>query len=278
MAFTKDKFTLFFSMPLDAQDWANLNASGVKRVMLPFEMATADQIGMFAEAGKRTILRLNEHEYYDDAMPTTIAARLAWYRSMFGDSIEALVCGVEPEHETDLSYDAPTWHQERAREHAHRVDRVRAEVQPLGIKVVSPGWTMRGISETDTLQPGEMAWRELCAPTYHQCDGCGFHLYTYNWLSVVDSLRVYFALQKACVFWHKPIWLIEVGVGSSGPVERMQAYLDIANILLDPALPFSKRVEMFCPFVSNGTGEAWDRGYLLKDPACYDLLSHWMRQ
>lgn len=264
-------------MPLDVQDWANLQASGVKRVMLPFSLATSEQLGLLAEINKQIILRLDERDYYHDLAPQQIADKLRSWRGTYGDKLEALVCGVEPEHETDLTYEAPTWHQERAAEHARRVDRVRAAVQPLGVKAVSPGWTMRGISETDPLQPGELAWRELCAPVYHQCDGCGFHLYTYNWLSVVDNLRVYFALQKACVFWHKPIWLIEVGVGSSSPVERMQAYLDIANILLDPSLPFSKRVEMFCPFVSNGTGQAWDSSYLLKDPACYTLLGSWMR-
>jgi hypothetical protein len=278
MAFTRDKFALFFSMPLDAQDWDNLTISGVKRVMLPYGIATAEQIGLLAEIGKRVILRLDESDYYHDQAPLDVAATLQRWKALLGDSIEALVCGVEPEHLTNLSYDSPTWGQDHARDHARRVDRVRAAVQPLNIKVVSPGWTMRTISETDPLQPGEMAWRELCAPAYHQCDGCGYHLYTYNWQSVVDNLRVYFALQKACIFWHKPLWLIEVGVGGGGPVDRMQAYIDIANILLDPALPFNKRIEMFCPFISNGTGEAWDSGYLLRDPASYELLSHWTRQ
>jgi hypothetical protein len=136
---------------------------------------------------------------------------------------------------------------------------------------------MRSISEDDPPQPGEATWSEITRLQYDACDGNACHLYTYNWTGPIDELRVKFALQRFATERHKMLWVDELGVNSGTPIERMRAYIDIAQMLVSE--PVGRRVTMLCPFVCNGNPgnpPSWSPGYVLTDPACYAELGAWL--
>lgn len=278
MAFTKDKFTLFFSMPPDDVDWANLRASRARRVMLPLWLATPELVERLRQAGVGHVtVRLEESDYYTPAARSRAIGKCGRLR---GTIVATCILGVEPENGIDLSYGSPDWGHARAREHADAVQQMAAMLAGFGWKLVSPGWTARVKSETE-IAPGEHAWRELCAPAYQALHGCGVHIYTYQVEGIVDELRLMWLVSKWAGWWHKPIYIDEIGVDKGTQVERMRVYLWVASYLLNPRLPANGRVEMLCPFVSNGdpgdpNSPKWPPGLLLRDPECYRLLGAWM--
>jgi hypothetical protein len=141
-----------------------------------------------------------------------------------------------------------------------------------------------------------VSWREIvCLPDrsreeaegkhgYLDADGNGGHIYEYGWTWPVDPLRFKFAVKHNLELWHKPLWIDELGVeGGAAPVDKMRAYLQMADILLSEVNseqhPLGQRVEFLCPFVSNGhpgSPPSWDIRYLMRDRACYELLGQWM--
>jgi hypothetical protein len=135
----KSDFTLFFTMPLDAQDWSNLAASHVTRVMLPIEYADTTTLDRLRGMGVRVVLAVGETAYYDDLAPNRIRNQVAAAASHA--SVSAVQVGREPEVAYGLNDGSPTWgQQEHAYEHRRRFDAVRRQVQGLGVRVVSPGW------------------------------------------------------------------------------------------------------------------------------------------
>lgn len=54
----------------------------------------------------------------------------------------------------------------------------------------------------------------------------------------------------------------------------MLALLGMADVVR--AHPDGGRVESFCPFVSNGLGNAYPPGYILRERECYVRLARWM--
>lgn len=280
----KSDFSLFFSSPLDPPDWHNLDTSGVGRVMLPLNLATAATLDGLKARGVRVVLRTDE-DYYSDDAPSRIRGLLR--RAQQRAEVEAVIVGVEPENAQTLTYGAGTWGQQWAYVHRKRSDAVRAALQGLGVKVISAGWTMRSISEDEAPQPGKVTWREIVTASeagvggradfgYNddEYDGAGCHIYQYGWQSFVDVVRLKFALKEAQSLFHKPLWIDELGISSGGQLQRMAAYLDIATMLLTH--PLGERVEMLCPFISNGNGIGWDPGFLMTDPACYRLVREWL--
>lgn len=268
----KQDWTNFYSLPLDALDWQNLQASHVKRVMLllPFcDVTTLDRLnGM----GVRLIIRVPEDAYYDAENPMNIRGQVRSIARRIG--LDAVVVGNEPDNAYSFEDGAPTWGQDHAYAHRSAFDAVRDLLQRDGFPVVSPALTMRSISEDEPPQPGQYTWSEILRLSYDKAHGNAVHLYSYNWLSVVDQLRVKFALKHYEGMWHQPLWVDEVNINSGTPVARMTACIAMAQMLLTH--PLGKRIVSWCPFVSNGDGQGWPVGYLMKSPECYTLLGAWV--
>lgn len=290
MAFQKNKFGLFWSLPPSDEDWTNLALSRCTLVMLMLDHADRPTLERLASLGCRVILRVAEGTYYQDEAPTRITARVVWARSVC--PVEACVIGNEPENAIDLSIGSPNWGQAFAFLHRKRFDLARISLQAAGVRVISPAYTCRMLTETDKPQPGEQAWWDICTDVqteyseqegqygYHSANGVAVHVYTHNWLGPVDELRVAFMLQRLQTMWHLPIFIDEVGVNSGSDIDRMRCYIDIGEMLLHRQYPYGARVEALIPFVSNGSPgspPAWSPGYLMRDPSCYALLGDWMR-
>lgn len=289
MGFTKGRFALFFSLPLDNQDWQNLTASRVKLTMLMLPFADQATLRRMRDMGIRVVLRVPEESYYEDGAPTHIKDQIL--AAMQSCPVEAVIIGNEPDAAQDLGYGASTFGQAFAYVHRRRFDAVRSVLQGVGIKVISPALIMRSISEDEAPAPGQITWREiLCLPDeanqygYLEADGNGAHLYMYHADGPVDTLRALFALKFYATIWHRPLWIDEIGIPDKRTqTEKMAAYISFAEHLLSiregKQHPLGQRVEFLCPFVSNGdpgNPPAWDPRYLLRDPACYALLGNWI--
>lgn len=275
MAFTKDKFTLFWSMPPDELDWQNLRASRARRVMMPFNIAFGrqDVLVRLRQEGRRVVLRIEEDAYYRDEDPQVIRSRFLAMRPLV--AIDAVIIGCEPDAIIpNFRFGSPSWGQDHAMEHRMRLERVVAVLKPLGVTVVSPGWIMRSLTEDDPPQPGRVTWRELTAPAYNMCDGNGVHIYGFPWRSFIDPLRAKFALKSFLELCHKPVWIDECGFGVGPDMLNVEGWVNFTGMILaSPVL--SAHIEMVCPFVSNGMpGDppAWPPGDLVRDPAAYQFL------
>ena len=282
----KSDFTLFFSLPLDETDWQNLAASQVKRVMLPFSVATPDTLSRFAQMGLRVVLRVEEGSYGDPSAGGRIAQGVIAARSHA--VIDAVIIGTEPDAGPDWTFGSRNWGQERAFAHRSAFDRVRHALQFARIRAISPGWTTRSVTEDDPPQPGRTSWREIMSGPeilqdgtrsfgYQDADGCGVHFYQYRLVSAVDELRFKFYLKEQAELWHKPLWIDEVNIDNGDPLTRMRACIAMADMLVSGPFATGPRVAMFCPFVSNGDAHGWSPGYLMRDPACYTELGAWLR-
>ncbi len=181
--------------------------------------------------------------------------------------------GCEPDNGFRMDYGSPDWGQSAAYAEGRRVDELRRLLAWAGYRVVSSALTCREISETDSA-PGLHTWREIVGPAYQQCDGCAWHLYMYDWTSLVDQLRAMFALSKAVGWWHKPVWIDEIGLPTKrlSNVQQMQAYVAVANMILGQGV-WRDRIELLCPFISAGDPNGqWDASLLIKDIEAYRLL------
>lgn len=297
MAFTKQRFCLHYSIPLSKQDWANLDASRVKLVMLPLPFCDRDTLWELRARNCKVVIRIPESDYYQDADPIRI--KDAVFAAMQFCPIEAVIVGVEPDDQYVLSYGEPTWGQERAYEHRRRFDAVRRLLQPM-IKVISPGLKAavrrtdgtvgRTISEDDPPAAGIRDWCMInTLPDkkdntfgWDEAEGNSTHMYLYSHDGIVDDLRFMIDSKWWLTLLHKPIWMGELGLGNarSNDQDKMQAYIQIAEILLSrkngKQHPLGQRCELLAPFVSNGIPDHWEAYYLLDDPVAYQLLGAWM--
>jgi hypothetical protein len=284
MSLTKDKFCLFFSLPLTVKDWDNLDASHAKLVMLPYVYADVPTLIKLNQRGCSVVIRLGEGDYYGGDDPGRVMD-MVLYLSQYCP-IYCIIVGVEPENGISFKYGAPDWGQLKAYEHRARFDAMRLPLQAQGFKVVSPGWTMRSISEDEPPQPGKTTWREICTLPqtvngvlsygYDGANGCGVHIYQYGWDGPVDELRLKFAVKDWQSLLHQPLYIDELGItGKMSQQEKMAAYTEIADILMTSVL--GQRIELITPFVSNGTPNGqWSPGFLLTDPVAYQKLGQWI--
>lgn len=298
MAFTKQRFCLHFSMPLSPQDWANLDASKVRLVMLPLPFCDKNTMWDMRARNIRVVIRIPESDYYGAGDPERIRDEVI--HAMTFCPVEAVIVGVEPDDQYVLSYGSPDWGQARAYEHRAAFDRVRKLLQPM-IRVVSPGLKAmvrksdgslgRSISEDDPPAAGVRDWCMInTLPDtegrfgWDEADGNSTHMYLYSHDGVVDDLRFMIDSKWWLTLLHKPVWIGEVGVGQArtSDVEKMTAYIQLAEILLSrdrfgKQHPLGVHSELLAPFVSNGIPAHWEPYYLLDDPAAYVMLGDWMR-
>jgi hypothetical protein len=275
--FSKQRWCLFFSMPLDEQDWRNLNVSKVRLVMLPFSLAYnhPDLLGHMAALQKRLILRIDEGELYTTD-PYVFRQRL--YAMIRSVQVEAVIIGNEPEGGHDMTFSSPNWGQDWAKHHKQVLDEVRVALSNLGAKLISPGWTVGRKREIDPLLPGRIAWRIEVGEEYGRCDGNGGHVYLNEWggeQGLQNEIGYLNQVNNLCEMYHKPVWLDEVGITQGSDLEQMRAYIRMSDMLLDRSWEAGSRVELFSPFISNGDPYKRDgEGNILKD-AAGNPLWHW---
>jgi hypothetical protein len=273
VGFTRDKFGLFFSLPLDEADFRNLNASGVRRVMLPVGVARHNltMCAHLSSLGMRLTLRMADGDHLRYSVTDIEAIRGAC-------AVETVIAGCEPDSAFDLNYGSSDWGYEQANQTLRAVDNVRRNLRAVygtTIKVAAPALTMRSISEDEAPAPGRVMWAEVLRPCANACDSVGAHIYGYWYRSDVDMQRVKWAIKGAQELWHKPILIDEINFLNGSEREHIQGIIDVARML--EAHPLGRRVEGLFPFVSNGDASSWPPGYLLRDPAVYEALGHYVR-
>lgn len=296
----QDWFCLFYPEPLDALDWVNLQTSGVRRVQLFFRTALThlNLLQQLAGMGVRVILRLEEpgqdeslnDTYYGAGAAARIRTQLLQIMQLV--QVEAVIVGNEPEHPYDLNWRSGNWGNNpdgkwplgKAWQHARAFDEVSRVLIDLPLKTVSPGWSCQRLTPNDRAQPGRATWSRICTDSYNgtfirnPAGGSrlanGAHIYVHNWLGEEDFNRFKWELGNELERCHRAIWINECNTNNGGPVDRMMAVLAMADLVR--AHPDGNRVESFCPFVSNGLGNAYPPGYILRDPECYRRVAAWM--
>lgn len=276
---------LFFSMPLDAQDWANVQRSTVQEIMIPWRWGAGNETyQVLTEAAKRklrVILRLTADDMQRALF--TLTADLRAVSSLLVPS--AIILGVEPDAGFKAEW-GTDWGDQAAWGHVARLRAVADALHPFGIPLVSPGHLSRPYTESEPPQPGIMPWREICAPAYNgdlkegRSNGIGangVHLYAYSWVpgSFIDRLRLHYQLNLAATLWHQRLWIDEIGVATGTELQRMIAICDMARAI--EGEPGGNRVDKLIPFVSNGQSDgSWNPDYVMRDPACYDALAAYL--
>lgn len=263
-------FTLFWSMPPDDTDWANLRTSTVKQVMLVWGQTDRRVLARLRSLGCSVVLRMENGDLTQPA--GTLQGHLR--EAMSACHISGVIMGVEPDGRFDLTWDSQDWGTDFAWQHANQIRHVMGALGGLGVPLVSPGHAQRAISEADQPAPGQISWREICAPVYNECDANGVHIYGYGWVSRVDETRFKWAVQYWATLRHKLLWIDEASIGSGSSNARMRACIEMARILRDKT--WGSRVGMFCPFVSNGTGVGYQPQYVMREPEAYMALATFM--
>jgi hypothetical protein len=272
---------LFFSKPLGTTDWANLDASGVHIVMVPWALAGTATLNQFAQRGLSVVLRMTG----EDMSGTTPAAALTvLHQARAICNVIAVILGVEPDSPVlSLDYSSPDWRIARAQDHAAKLGLWLEGLAGHGVQLITPGWMQRGVAvESGGFAPGQISWARAVSSVYDKADGNGVHIYMFGWPGLSASRRN-FSLGspidefrfRACIsywqaVWHKPLWIDEANIDphKGTKVDRMRACLGMARCLRDnPSV--GGRVAFFCPFVSNGFGGSFDPGFIMDDPACY---------
>lgn len=282
----KSDFTLFWAAVPTQVDYDNLIASGVERVMLTFQLARTrtDVLARLAGINRRAVIRI---EGDNTNTPATIAQSLSTIRHVI--PIEAVIAGCEPDAGCDMRIGSPSWCQDEAYASVARVSALIAAIEGLGLMAVSPAMSYPpdAVSEDGTPLPGRTTFREIVAPIYQRANGCGVHIYALGWAKDQDPPEIHrvnedrfkWGLKWATENWHLPIWIDEVGVILASDIDKMKAYIRMADIVrANPGV--SARVRMLCPFISAGSPgnpPAWDTRYLIKDRVAYELLGQWMR-
>ena len=296
----QDWFALFFPEPLDNDDWTNLQISGVRRVQLFFRTAVnrPNMLPQLASMGVRVTLRLEEPGQNEPLSDTYYGAggagmlRAQLMQIMQSVQVEAVIVGNEPEQPYDLTWQSGNWGNNpdgkwplgKAWHHARAFEEVRQTLADLPVRVVSPGWSCQRLTPNDRPQPGRTAWARICADSYNGTLvrdpavaaklATGAHIYVLNWLGEEDFNRFRWEFGNEMERCHRAVWINECNTNSGAPVERMRSVLAMADLVR--AHPDGSRVESFCPFVSNGLGNHFRPGYIMRERACYELVAAWM--
>jgi hypothetical protein len=272
--FTRDQFTLFFSMPLDETDWANLLTSGCKQVMMPWAFLTNSTLDALAKHDITLVARMSNATASTEDLGA-LQARMMEIKARI--HCRAVILGCEPDVNFSWLYNADWGTDSYAWQHADRIHTLVSALHGYGPAIISPAWAQReGIVETDPPVPGMMAWREITRDAYNACDGNGTHLYGFGWWEPLNIARFFSQVRWFQTLHHQPLWIDEYNIVYGNQTTRMAACIATAQALIQqPGL--AERVEMFCPFVSNGAPSGqWDAGLVMKDPACYTLLQKWL--
>ncbi len=273
MTFNRANLSLFYTLPLEPVDFANLALSHVKRVQLVAALTTDAEFKHLEQLGvTHTTLRLNNAELATDASRRTWADRL---RFLKGYGVDVVLLGNEPDAPFDLRYGSKDWGQGAAFTHAQNTEQMRQALVGTGLRVVSAAFTYRSIEEDATPQPGIEAWAEETRWAYDACDLNGYHIYLDAWDgNPINVDRLKWGLRMGWERHHKPLYCDEIGMTWGTDVQKAQAWVDIARLL--EKHPLGKRVEALTVFAANGDHLTWDSRFLMRDPAAYSLIGEFM--
>lgn len=288
MGIDTSKWQLFYPAPMDGQDKANLAASGIRRVQLFLGMAGnfPDQLDYLASKGVKISLRIEEPNhgeegasYYNRNNHGAILAQIRAVKARV--PVEAVICGNEPEHPYDLTWQSGNWGNNpdtwfrgpggKAQAHADAVGALTFALRTLQVPCVSPGWAHKRITPRDAPLPGRASWRELTAPAYNQCAANGAHIYCHDYVSDEDENRYLWAAGEEVARCHRAVWINETNVHKGEDVWQMQSIIKMYKLLM--AQSWGGRIVSFCPFVANTGGPGYDQIYVIKDPQAYALLA-----
>lgn len=296
----RDWFSLFYPEPLDGVDIANLRTCGVRRVQVFFRTAQnrPQMLQQLAAMGIRVILRLEEPSKEEPLEATYYGAnawlwvRMGLLQVMQAVAVEAVIVGNEPEHDYDLTWRSANWGNNadgkwrtgKAWQHAQAFEQVRRALADVPVKVISPGWSCQRLTPNDAPQPGRATWGRICADAYNGTFVAnpqeaakiktGAHIYVHNWLGEEDRNRFKWEFGNELERCHRAIWINECNANNGEHLQRMQAILEMSDLIRSHAE--GDRVESFCPFVSNGLGNAYPIGYIMREAECYQRLGAWM--
>lgn len=287
---------LWAGMPT-AQDIKNLEHSGLKRVLMPLQVAWhyQDRLAEDVPSDVWFLLRVEEGSYHTDADIGVVAARLE--RLMHVLPVHGAQLGNEWEHPLDataLSKDwgldardgkpGPAW---LHRYHMRRlIGRLRAEMPSL--KLVAQGWSHKQITESDPEEPGRDRWVDVLRDTYGLCDAGSIHVYEFAWPGVaggsyVDEKRFRKTLDRELVRLERmglrEAYIDEANIPRGSDVEQMRACIGMMQVIAaEPA--YRERVVWFSPFLAvgnPGTPPAWLPQFLIQDEAAYLELGAYVR-
>lgn len=310
MSLERARWALFFPEPMDEADKGNLEACGIKRVQMFLDVAanmarsvpghSPAQLQWLASRGVRLTLRVEEPRrgqesvsYYNRATNESTLSKIDAVRQFV--PVEAIVMGNESEGDYDLTWSTQAgwgnnpdqWFPRPGGKAQAHMEAVLALGQAIhtrwqgAVKPVTPGWTHKRLTPRDPPQPGRSSWREIVLPAYNgMLDGRqvylpanGAHLYAHNWLSEEDRNRYLWAAGIEVERCHREIWLNETNVNNvpnGTALERMTAIVGMAQLLSQQE--WGNRFVSWCPFVSNGLGNAYKPGYVMRDRVCYVML------
>jgi len=290
--FTKDKLSLFFSMPLNTQDWNNLTYSKVTGVMMPYNPQIADNTTLkeFGKRNLKVVLRLTPDDL-DKLSLGEVQARMFEVKELC--SLRAIIVGNEPDDKFVHRYDSTDWGVDYCyNTHLPQLDKFRRTLQGHGVSILSPGWLQRNFTEGSPPEPGIVAWSRAAQPVYNEMDGNCIHIYGYGWHGLpagfgewpVDYMRFMNQIRFWEMLWHKPIWIDESNIDKGpepedaipGPI-RMRACMGMARTLRDNPI-IGARVEFYCPFVSNGYGNHYPQGMVMNQPEAYEEVRTFMME
>lgn len=189
---------------------------------------------------------------------------------------------------------------------AVHVRRIAPVLRTRGIAVVAPGYSMHGYTEDDAPDPGLFSWREVTIGMTNSMDAADVHYYDTDWwvrdpeppdaanINNPEAWREYanrlvgartatqanvHRFMQAVRFWsgfyHVPIWWGEANTKNRrmGQMQHMEACVGKSKLLSGHRNPegylLGERVALFCPFTSNGLGNAYPAEYIMRDPRCY---------
>lgn len=274
---------LLWSMPPEGQrggpgrpatgDWLNLELSGVRGVMIPYQIIRGNAwvLDELAAHGASVIVRLLDGDICNDVCCEQVWSYLQIWRRKC--KIELLICGNESDLEAKVSFrwggkwgNEPGGAAERSRD---RLATARKWLEGSGVPLASGALSCQDFRENDPAQPGLMEWCAIIRPETNRYKYNVVHAYTYNWLGDVDRVSIKNRLQLMAGLHHRELVLGELGIKSSKhtQMEKVRAYMEVCRWLCDPGFGPSSRYVMAIPYISTGTDE-W-ASYLIKDVECY---------
>lgn len=304
--FSPDHFALFWTLQPSQIDLNNLDICKAKRVELTYTLARdhPEVLDLLRGLGKDVVLRSTPADMATGAHRAQVLATVAQLARRA--NIVAFIGWNEVEEGVNWLFEnadgSPAdWQEARARQHAAEVSAFADAwtAQNTGVQLVAPPWSVHAIGEDDAPQPGMQKWSDITRYAYVKCrGGRGIHWYAWRWDLAgtvecngkrqggvnINLPRLKLRAQFDATLSHQLLWVDEVGIKDKRwpQFDKMAGYCEIAGWLLSPGQQkpgyMGTRVVHFSPFLSNGSQEWRDAGYMLDRPEAYEYLAQKLKE
>jgi hypothetical protein len=270
------------------QDFANLRASGVKRIEIVAPFGTPGLLKKLREEYGivHVAVRLNVGDWDNSTN------RWKWH-TYFQQNlpfIDTCVLGAEVDSQYDARFTSPNWGEKRAEQVRDAIFALLKEWDDLikaGLRVVSPAVMYRGHFRDwrEGLQPGTTRWYEILRNAANACHSNAAHVYGADGTAYDTYERVRVGMWLAEDNANKDVWLGEVNCDRGTDIEQMTFLVRLLSLLYwtDPVSkdhpergPWAgsgERLVQFVPFAANGDTKNWGSpNHLIKDIEAYRLL------